>query len=47
MFKVLLGKMIFRKGADDDFVECLRLYPDYGDMRSVRPRIRAAELGKV
>lgn len=44
MFKVLLGKIIFRRGADDEFVESLRLYPAHGDMRSVRPRVRAAEL---
>lgn len=44
MFKVLLGKIIFRAGEDDEFVEELRLYPDRGDMRSVRPRIRALEM---
>lgn len=44
MFKVMLGKVRFRAGADDEFVEELRLYPNRGDMRSVRPRIRAMEM---
>ena len=44
MFKVMLGKVHFRAGADDEFVEELRLYPAKGDMRSVRPRIRAMEM---
>jgi hypothetical protein len=44
MFKVMLGKIHFRSGADDEFVEELRLYPERGDMRSVRPRIRALEM---
>jgi hypothetical protein len=44
MFKVVLGKIIFRAGADDEFTEELRLYPDKGDMRRVRPRVRAMEI---
>lgn len=44
MFKVMLGKIHFRAGADDEFVEELRLYPNRGDMKSVRPRIRAMEM---
>jgi len=44
MFKVMLGKVHFRAGADDEFVEELRLYPSRGDMRGVRPRIRAMEM---
>ena len=44
MFKIILVKIIFREGVDDDFVESLRLYPDHGEMRSVRPSIRAMEL---
>lgn len=44
MFKVMLGKVRFRAGDDDEFVEALRLYPNHGEMRSVRPRIRAMEI---
>lgn len=44
MFKVVLGKVMFRRGADDDFVEALRLYPNHGDMAQVRPSIRSLEI---
>lgn len=44
MFKVMLGKVHFRKGEDDEFTEELRLYPDKGNMQHVRPRIRAMEI---
>jgi hypothetical protein len=43
IFFVITGRMLFGP-AQADFVEELRLYPDRGDMRSVRPRIRAAEI---
>jgi hypothetical protein len=44
MFKMVLEKIIFQRGRDEDFIESLRLYPEHGDMRSVRPRIRAMEM---
>jgi len=43
IFLTITGRVIFsRKQAD--FLENMRLYPDRGDMRSVRPTIRAAEI---
>lgn len=37
-------KVHFRKDDDDELVEGLRLYPDHGDLRMVRPSIRTFEL---
>jgi len=41
---IVSQKMHYRKGADDEHVEGLRLYPDYGDMRAIRPFIRSSEM---
>lgn len=40
---IIQGRLMFPEKMDD-MVEGLRLYPDYGDQRSVRPRIRALEI---
>ncbi|MBU2486447.1 MAG: hypothetical protein KKG78_15295 [Alphaproteobacteria bacterium] len=40
IFLAIIGRMML----PPDFVEELRLYPNHGDMRSVRPKIRAAEM---
>ena len=46
-FLAICGKLIFpapqESTQESDFVEELRCYPDYGDMRKVRPSIRALE----
>ena len=48
LFLAITGKLRLPGGPDspqeDDLVEELRLYPDYGDMRKVRPTIRAIEM---
>jgi hypothetical protein len=44
IFQMIIGRMIFPESMRDH-VEELRLYPDLGDMRKVRPSIRAAEIG--
>ncbi|MFA6265357.1 MAG: DUF5677 domain-containing protein [Pseudolabrys sp.] len=44
MFFIITGRMMFPSEMAV-FLENLRLYPDRGDMRSVRPMIRAAEIG--
>lgn len=44
MFKMVLGRILLQRGRDDEFVEELRLYPNHGDMRRVRPKIRAMEM---
>lgn len=43
MFKICLGAMVFPETMEER-IEELRLYPDKGDMRSVRPFIRSAEM---
>ena len=43
IFLMITGKMIFPESMRDR-VEEFRLYPDYGDMRKVRPSIRSAEM---
>jgi hypothetical protein len=43
IFLTITGRVIFSQ-KQADFLENLRLYPDRGDMRSVRPMIRAAEI---
>lgn len=43
MFKIFLGAMLFAETMAEK-VEELRLYPNKGDMRSVRPFIRAGEM---
>jgi hypothetical protein len=43
MFKICLGAMLFAETMAER-VEELRLYPNKGDMRSVRPFIRAGEM---
>jgi hypothetical protein len=43
IFFVITGRMLFGP-AQAEFAEELRLYPDRGEMRSVRPMIRAAEI---
>ena len=48
VFLAISGKLLLPGGPDspreDDLVEKLRLYPDHGDMRKVRPTIRAIEM---
>jgi hypothetical protein len=44
IFFVITGRMLFSR-EQASFLEELRLYPDRGDMRSVRPMIRATEIG--
>ena len=48
VFLAISGKLLLPGGPDspreDDLVEELRLYPDHGDMRKVRPTIRAIEM---
>ncbi len=43
IFLMITGRMRFPESMKDR-VEEMRLYPDVGDMRSVRPSIRAAEM---
>lgn len=40
---MIAGRLLFPETARE-FVEEVRLYPDQGDMRSVRPQIRSAEM---
>lgn len=40
---IIAGRLFYPKEAEDHLEE-LRLFPDKGDMRSVRPRIRSAEM---
>lgn len=42
MCAILTAKMRFPEGSEE-MIEGFRLFPDYGDMRSVRPSIRALE----
>lgn len=44
IFLAITGRVHFPR-EQADLVKSLRLYPSYGDMRSVRPMIRATELG--
>ena len=48
VFLAISGKLLLPRGADssgeDNIVEQLRLYPDHGDMRKVRPTVRAIEM---
>jgi hypothetical protein len=44
MFMILAGRLFLPASTDDrNIVEELRLYPEYGDQRKVRPFIRATE----
>lgn len=40
---IVAGRLFYPQGMEDHLEE-LRLFPDLGDMRSVRPRIRSAEM---
>ncbi len=48
VFLAISGKLLLpgdpESPREDDLVEELRLYPDHGDMRKVRPTIRAIEM---
>ncbi|MGY0618217.1 DUF5677 domain-containing protein [Lysobacter sp. A378] len=40
---IIAGRLFYPEGSEEHLEE-LRLFPDRGDMRSVRPRIRSAEM---
>ncbi|MCL8054530.1 hypothetical protein M8833_34880, partial [Pseudomonas aeruginosa] len=43
LFKIALGEMLFPAGFEEHLLEIVE-YPNRGDMRSVRPSIRAMEM---
>lgn len=44
LYALVVGDRLRFSQAQSEFVEELRLYPDYGDQRKVRPSIRAMEI---
>lgn len=45
MSQIIVRQKVFFGPQFDEYIEELRLYPNHGDMRKVRPSIRALEVG--